>query len=472
MNLAFLPPFGTWAGELSRAGLFAVAFAVIIAVAETWYRRLHPPVEWTRKFVHLAFGGLALLLPWLFAHVGTVLALATLGALPLVFARRSLPSVFAVERSSRGELYFPLGIVLLFAVANRQPVFYLISMLTLVVCDALAAVLGKAYGRHPYRVTIESRSLEGSAAFLFTAFMCVHLPLLLMTDIDRLACVLVAAQLALIVTSFEAIGTKGNDNLLVPLATYYLLVKLTPQGVGSISIQLAVQLAILITTLWVARSTKFLTFSGAIAAHLVLYAAFSLGGPPWIVAPLLALAAAIVIDRVATRATRLPAGGYDVRVIYYVSIVAVLLLLADNTFATLVPGPAGLTSGHPFHALFVGALAAALAIISHWAIESIPRARKRSTTHRALASASLGYAIVTPMGLWMLRGESAGTEFVTAALLCAGGLLLYMALRRWLRPAAGSLWDFRLLAIGVLAATAVVMPLHLFLIGAVDWSLR
>jgi len=472
MIASLLPAFGTPAGELARAGLLLVAFGLVLLISETWHRRASPPVEWTRKLVHLGFGVLAVPLPWLIASPWTVLGIAALAVGPILWARRRglLPSLFGVERASRGEVYFPIGVVLLFLVGSREPVFYVISLFTLVVCDSLAAVLGQAYGRHQYLVTSDRRSLEGSAVFLFSAFVGIQLPLLLMTDIERGACVLIALQLALLITSFEAIGAGGSDNLTVPLATYYLLVKLTPRPVESVSLQLAVQLSILLAMLLVARYTRFLTFSGAIAAHLMLYAAFSLGGPPWIVAPALALAAAILIEGAMARASGWPAGGYHVRVIYYVSIVAVLLIFADNSFSTLVPGPLGLTAGHPFHALYVGALAGPVAIVSYWTMESMPRVRKRSWSYRALASASLGYATVAPLGLWAMSGEQTRMEFVTAALVCAGGLLLYLGLRRLASRPRGTIWDLRLLALGVLLATLVVLPFHLHWLGVAAWG--
>lgn len=458
-----LPPFGSLAGELVRAGVVVASFTAIAAAAELWHRRAHPPVEWTRKLIHFGFGLVAMAFPWLLSSHWTLLAIAALVGGPVLWARARglLPSLFGVERESRGEIYFPIGVYVLFVVGRGQPVFYLVSLFTLVVCDALAAVLGKAYGRHQYLVTSDRRSLEGSAVFLFTAFLGVHVPLLLMTDIDRTACVLVAAQLALLVTSFEAIGTGGSDNLLVPLATYYLLVKLTPKPVEQIGVQLAIQLGILLAMLAIARTTRFLSFSGAIAAHLMLYAAFSLGGPAWIVAPALALAAAIVVENALSHAVGVPRGGYHVRVIYYVSIVAVLLIFTDNTFATLVPAPAELSRGHPFHAPFVGSLAAALAIVTYWSLETMPRIRKRSAPYRALASASLGYAVVAPLGLWVMRGDQTGMEFVTAALVCVVSLALFLGARRFFRRLPGSAWDLRFLALSVLAATLAVLPLHL-----------
>ena len=467
-----LPAVGTWPGEVVRAVLLALGFFLILVTAEWWRARFHPPVEWTRKSIHLASGISAALLPWVIRSHWTALALALTIGIALAWARRHgrLTSLFGVDRASFGELYFPLGIYLLFLVSAGQSVFYLISLVTLVICDALAAVLGAAYGRHQYQVTRDRRSLEGSAVFLATAFLGVHLPLLLLTDIGPGASVLVALQLALLVTSFEAIAPGGSDNLVLPLATYYLLVKLTPQPAASVALQLGAQLAILAAMLVLARTSGFLTFSGAIAAHLVLYAAYSLGGPAWIVAPGLALAALVVMDRFHGRMLAMPRGSYDVRVIYYVSVVATLWIFVNNSFATLIPRAGGLRAGHPFFALFVGALSAALAVIAYWTFESAPRLRRRPPSYRAVAAVFLAFGTVVPVGLWALRGEAPGIELATAGLVCVLGLGTFVILRRALRKPAGSVWDLRLLAAGTLVGSLAVMPLHLGWLRIAFWS--
>ncbi len=465
-----LAPSG-WGDEALRAALFAIGFVLVVAGTELWYRRFAPPVEWTRKTLHVAFGLAAAALPWVLRSHWTLLALLVAIAVPLSWARRQrlLPSLFDVQRQTHGEIYFPAGVYLLFLVASGRPVFYLVSLIMLVVCDALAALLGQRYGRHRYVVHSDQRSLEGSAVFLFTAFLGALLPLLLLTPIDRGSCVMISLQLALIVTSFEAITTGGSDNLVLPLITYYLLVKLTPRASAAVGVQLAVQLGILAATLLLARRTRFLSFSGALAAHLVLYGAFSLGGPPWLVAPALALVVLVTLDRNGQRRLSAATGGYDVQAIFYVAIVAALWLFVDNSFATLVREPGQLRSGHPFHVLFVGALAASLAVIAYWNFEGVPRLRKRSPAYRGLVAITLGYGTVALLGLWVLRGARLGLELGTVALVCVLGLLFCLWLRRALRPPAGSTWALRLLALGVLLATLVVLPLHLWSLGIVPW---
>jgi hypothetical protein len=473
---AILPGFGTPMGEVARGALVLAGFYAIVLAAELWHRRAHPPTEWTRKLVHFGAGLLACAFPWWLDSPWTLLAVAAIGGAPIFVARArgGLQSIFGVERRSFGDVYFPIAIFILFAIGRHAPVFYVVALLTLVVADALAAVLGRAYGKHRYRVTTEQRSLEGSVVFLVVTFLVVHLPLLLATHIDRGACVLMAVQIALLVGSFEAIGTQGSDNLFVPLGTYYLLLKLTPKPIEAIVVQILVQIAILVLMLWVSRRTRFFSFSGAIAAHLMLYAAFSLGGPAWVVAPALALSVAMVLEQRRVSRMHHPASAdHDVAVIFYVSAVAVLLIFADNTFSTSFSSmsPRG---HHPFLGLYVGSLAGAIGIVAYLGLESAPRVRHRSPAWRALASGLIGFGVVAPLGLWASRGvgERVGIEFGTAALLCAAAMLAFLGLRRGFARPPGTGWNLRYLALAVLAATLAIMPLHFHWIRSADWALR
>ena len=55
---------------------------------------------------------------------------------------------------------------------------------------------------------------------------------------------LIAAQIALTVTIFEGISPGGSDNLVVPLATYFLLSIMTPLPAEHVAKQLVAQLVI------------------------------------------------------------------------------------------------------------------------------------------------------------------------------------------------------------------------------------
>jgi hypothetical protein len=420
-----------------------------------------------------------------------------IGALIVVGGRRgALAGVTGVERHSRGEIYHPIAIALLFLIAHRQPIFYVVSLWTLVIADAAAALFGRSYGRHTYTVQDDRKSLEGSVVFLFVAFLGIHVPLLLFTDIGRGASVVVALQLALLVTCFEAISMRGADNLVLPLATYYLLLKLTPQPAAGIVLQLTAQLALLAGALLLARATRFLTWAGAVAVHLTLYAAFALGGPGWTAAPALALAGFILLERrLPGRAA--PEGRHQVRGVFYVSIVAVALLAADNSFATLVRSGHPLGSGHPFLVPFVAALASQLAIgllRVHRGWRHAPGARggsdegehapwvawltggsaarerregaRRSLASHLVSSVLLGFVAVVPVGLWAVRGGASPGAWGAAALVCVAAVTLYALVLRRVPLPEGEAWELRRQTAAVAGAVLLWLPALLAARGA------
>lgn len=458
---ALLPPWGTPAGEVARAALVAVGFLVLLASAEAVKRIFRVPSEWTRKLVHVLGGAASATFPWAFSTHWTVLGLGltTFGMLALGKKLGLLGSVTGVDRRSVGELYFPISVYLLFVVARHQPVFYLIALSVLVFSDTAAALLGVAYGRHSYTVANDRRTLEGSAAFLFVTFLCVHVPLLLGTGIGRGESLIIAIQLALLVTSFEAISMRGNDNLVVPLATYYLLLKLTPATAEGIAQQLLAQLGMLAGMLLLASRSRFLTLAGGIAAHLALYATFSLGGPAWTAAPLLALAGFLGIQSVSPPDPTRKGSRHEVREVFYVSIISVALLFLDNSFATLVTRGHPLGSGHPFFVPFVGSFAATLAIVSYRALR---RRWFRSNRPAAAGLAACGaWVLVAPLSLALGPSGLGSLPIAATAAICLLSVTLYLAGRRWLPLQYASANDLRLQAVCVAVAAAATTTVAL-----------
>jgi phytol kinase len=356
--------------ELSRAALIGAAFIGLFLAAELWRKLAAPPVEWTRKLVHFGGGVIAAHFPWLISSHWTVLALgaAFLGILWGTRRLGLLQSVHGVARSSEGGIYFPIAIYVVFLIGSHRPVDYFISVLVLVVADAAAAVLGSAYGRLTYDVERDRRSLEGSTVFFVATFLIVHLSLLLLTDIDRTLSVLAALQIALIVTLFEAISIEGNDNLLVPLATYFLLFKLTQQMPETLQLQLVAQLVIISIIGVMAWRIPFVTGSGAAALTLFVYGAYSLGDPEWVVGPTVGIAAFGLLFARRTEEFRASNPKYQVIAAFYICIVPTLLLLANNIFKTVLLRPEWLAIGDPFYPVFLGACAAQLAIAA-WNLE-------------------------------------------------------------------------------------------------------
>ncbi len=470
--MSLLPPFGTPAGEIVRALLVSLALGALIVSAEIWHRTRKPPAEWTRKLVHAGGGVAAAFLPWVFTSHWTVLAMtAVLAALLSGPTRTLLPSVTSVERSSRGEVWFPIVVYLLFVVGRHQPVFYLIALSSLAVSDTVAALLGRVYGRRAFTVEGSRKSIEGSAAFFLVTFLAVHLVLLLATPLERAVCVIVALQIALLTASAEAISVGGSDNLVVPLGTYYLLLKMAHKPAPETMAQLLVQIGLLLLMLVVLWRTRLVTLGGAIAAHLVLYAAFSLGGPMWVAAPVGALAAFIVLDRQRGGQHGVPRGGHEVLVIYYVAVVAVLVLFADNSFATLLPLHPRLQSGHPFYPLYVGALAATVAILAFEIRERSPAVRRVPTPWRVAAALGIGAVAVALPGLAALGRHAVVETVAVTALPIVVGMAAYLALRGHVTLGDPVRSHLRLQALCVMLAVALTLPAHLAWIGIELWRI-
>ena len=204
-------------------GVLTLWFVNVVALkmVDRWAVGSDWSPEGARKVIHLAAGLLAVPIPWLIETDAAMAVLAAGGLIGLVLARRQglLTSIHRVERTSAGDLLFPIGIGLLFFLGHDDLPVYLIGLSYLVVSDALAALVGRRYGRSSFAVERSRRSVEGSITFLVVSFLAAHLILLLGTEIPRLNSVLVAAQLALLATCFEAISLRGNDNILIPVVT-------------------------------------------------------------------------------------------------------------------------------------------------------------------------------------------------------------------------------------------------------------
>ncbi len=206
--------------------LAGLGFLSIFGIGEALYRFAKVPVEWTRKLQHLLSGLFACAFPWIFSSPWEVFLLGAVMAPVLFVLRRfkALSSLHDVKRESLGEFYFLISIAALFYLSfDSPPIFYLIPLLLLTVCDSLAAIVGSAYRKFTYG---HAKSFEGSAAFLISAFLVVLLPLLLF-DFDPILSIWIALKISLILTLIEAVSSKGIDNLLIPLASYGLLLYLT-----------------------------------------------------------------------------------------------------------------------------------------------------------------------------------------------------------------------------------------------------
>jgi phytol kinase len=258
-----------------------------------WVRaRWAPHPELLRKMAHVGLGLASLSFPWLFDEAWPVvligaLALTTLLALRYVPALRSGVGgvVNGVDRSSGGDLYFPVAATGLFLLARGDPVLFSVPILTLAFADAVAALVGVFYGRFRYDGAEGKKSLEGSAAFILVAFLATHVPLLLFTQTGRAESLLIGLTFGVLVMLLEAVAWRGLDNLFIPFGGFLLLRSSLALDAPALTVRLAITVAMLVLVLLL-RKRRTLTDSAILGGVLVGYVAWSVGGWHWLLPPL------------------------------------------------------------------------------------------------------------------------------------------------------------------------------------------
>jgi phosphatidylserine decarboxylase len=214
-----------WAREFMGVGVFVVASVVIVVAIEWWARRSRVQAEVTRKLMHLAGVVPCLFIPVLIHTIPVAVALAAVMAAGLWAGDRfgHLRSVSEVSRRSHGAMFYPLAMLAIFLLAGDRTWMFLSALLAVGVADALAALVGSAYGKRRYRVWDAEKSLEGSAVFFMVTLAAVMFPLWLMAGLPWPECLLAALLTALITTGLEAVSSRGLDNLLVPIGVCVVL---------------------------------------------------------------------------------------------------------------------------------------------------------------------------------------------------------------------------------------------------------
>ncbi len=173
--------------------------------------------EISRKFVHVATCLMIAAFP-LFGIGYRELMLIVAGSFIAIAALRNtvlLRAIMAVERKSYGDLMLPLS-VLVIAAANFAYPAMLGAYLVLGISDALASLIGRAYGRRRYTTFGHAKSYVGSAAFFLSAW-AILMSTALYAGLSPVAALSTGLGVAAVLTLVEACSHQGVDNLFVPV---------------------------------------------------------------------------------------------------------------------------------------------------------------------------------------------------------------------------------------------------------------
>lgn len=313
--------------------ILAISIGVLLILGlSEFVKRKGVPQEWSRKTAHIGAGLLAIPFPWMFKSVWPIIILCSSFFLIMLVSKSMnfFQGVHGVKRKSHGAFVFPLVIILVFCLAE-EPLHYAIPIAVLSLSDAMAALIGKRYGKHQFHTLGETRSMEGSTAFFFPTFLLVHIPLLLLTDTGRTECVLMAFGCAILVTAFEMISVRGLDNVFIPFGTWYVLDNYAAYLPEELAYRIGFMFLLFVFFVAAIRYRIF-TRTGAVGGFLVIYGMLSLGWDGFFI-PALSLfgplLAAVILNHRFGKEKIPPMG---VSHTFQTTIVAmIVLLIFDNT---------------------------------------------------------------------------------------------------------------------------------------------
>ncbi|MGV2830520.1 diacylglycerol/polyprenol kinase family protein [Myxosarcina sp. GI1(2024)] len=204
-------------------GLVLIYLAILVLLAEGISRFVARDSELTRKIVHIGSGNVILLAWWLNISTTVIIAAAIIAAAIAVvsYFLPILPSINSVGRKSLGTLFYAVSIGVLAACFWQDyPEYTAIGILIMAWGDGMAAIIGRRFGKHTYRVGEITKSWEGSLTMAVSAFLACLL--ILSVQSQNWQNWMISSIVAVVATALETFSMFGIDNLTVPVGSAVL----------------------------------------------------------------------------------------------------------------------------------------------------------------------------------------------------------------------------------------------------------
>ncbi len=194
----------------------------VIGIGEGLRRWRNYSPDFTRKFIHLAVGMYSFIAVLIFQErQWAIIPPAAFILINLLDWKYGvLQAMTSSDRSNLGTVYFPLAFVVIIWLFWDRPGLLVGALMPLTWGDALAAVIGRRFGRRRYTVLGSTRTLEGSLAMLTASAVATALALAIFNVAGPLG---LALATALGATLVEAVSPWGLDNLTIPAVSTLLL---------------------------------------------------------------------------------------------------------------------------------------------------------------------------------------------------------------------------------------------------------
>jgi phytol kinase len=195
---------------------------LVLLLAWLVYRSGKFDHEIVRKIVHVGTGNVILLAWWLdIPAVLGIIASAIASAVTLISYRLPiLPGINSVGRKSLGTFFYALsiGILVAFFWYINQPQYAALGILIMAWGDGFAAIIGRRFGKHKYKLFGGQKSWEGSGAMTLISYIISSL-ILFSTEGNIWQVWVISLVVAVVATILETLSFLGMDNLTVPLGS-------------------------------------------------------------------------------------------------------------------------------------------------------------------------------------------------------------------------------------------------------------
>jgi uncharacterized protein (TIGR00297 family) len=266
---------------LTIAGTSVGLFAFLSEISA---RKRFVPQWLSRKVLHTFSVGLCGLMPFLLKDLNALFWIVLAAEiLLLVLVGRGILFKEDSGRKSWGIALFPLPFLFLIWQFPMHPWLIAIPMIVLALSDSAAAIFGKLFSKKQFNLTGDPKSLVGSAAFFVTtcAILLLIPKLISVPHAFREDLFLLFIPLfSFLVTLSEAMGSKGTDNLFVPVSVSLLLQLFYTWDLDWITLMVLPILGLFF--LWSTVRFKLLDLSGAVSAVLLGSTVVLFSGWIWI----------------------------------------------------------------------------------------------------------------------------------------------------------------------------------------------
>ncbi len=208
-----------------RIVIVPIYVSIISLVAELSHRKCWLPPEPNRKIVHIGTGNI-ILIAWLLqlpTWVGIISAVLASVAALISYQLPILPGVNSVGRKSLGTFFYAVSIGILTAIfwPMQRPEYAVIGVLIMAWGDGLAAIVGQQFGKHPYQVWGNQKSIEGTVVLVLVSYLITTVTLYAVQG-SLPDTWLIGIPVSIAAIGLESISQWGVDNLTLPIGTALL----------------------------------------------------------------------------------------------------------------------------------------------------------------------------------------------------------------------------------------------------------